>query len=656
MISPIRFKSILYLIFVFILFSIFYTIIILDSSNRSSLTNYLSNHSNSIKSSIIPNRFKWSTWNSNDFNQLEDHLLINQTNSNSNSTSTTATTTTNTNTSSSIINPTYHQNGYYLLPNQSKFKSHPILSLIERSQKEWNEKLQRNSKSLAECITEYKRRYKRSPPYGFEKWWEYVIKSNVILKDEYDQIEKDLKPFLAIEPNDLNHRSWVMSNERPETFTLSIPIKSNQNVTISGPEAHLVRATDLANLINLFVDLLPLDEHQSVYNLTFTKHDQPAVQMTYSRKQKMLDLADAGEYLSPSDYIKPNDPKLSNWANACSTSSSLYHNETHQITSEEEDLLKLQKSFIFDHPAAMDLCQHPESKSLHGFTSAPGTDNIELVPLFTFAKTTTQNDVLVTPLEQFSDTYIGDDPSWNSKKLNKLLWRGSTTGAEFMKGIDWKSSQRSRLHFISHENKITNQPDRLKVLVEDSKTKEVNVLDRELKRLNDRFMDTSFSGGPVQCDPETCDYMRSHIQFAHTMGLDESYQYKYLIDLDGNGWSGRFHRLMSTKSLVLKSTIFPEWYADRVQPWVHYVPIKVDYSDLYDVMVFFLGDENQDPNLKEIKKGHDDLAEKIATDGKRWAAEHWRREDMAAYMFRLVLEWRRIMLRGQAGVKLDYGE
>lgn len=457
-----------------------------------------------------------------------------------------------------------------------------------------------------------------------------------------------------MEPNDLNHRSWVMANERPETFTLSIPIKPNQNVTISGPEQKLVRATDLANLINLFVDLLPFDEHQSVYNLTFTKHDQPAVQMTHSRKQKMLDLADAGEYLSPSDYLKPNDPKLSNWANACPPTSSLYHNETNQMTLEEQEASGLFKSFIYDHPSAMDVCQHPESKPLHGFTRAPGTDNIELVPLFTFAKTTTQNDVLVTPLEQFSDTYIGDDPPWAQKKLSKLLWRGSTTGAEFMKGINWKSSQRSRLHFISHEDNITSKESTLKVLVENPKTKEVEVLDRDLKGLNDRFMDTSFSGGPVQCDPETCDYMRAHIQFAHTMGLDESYQYKYLIDLDGNGWSGRFHRLMSTKSLVLKSTIFPEWYADRVQPWVHYIPIKVDYSDLYDVMVFFLGDQSDDPNLKEFKKGHDELAEKIATDGKTWAAEHWRRQDMAAYMFRLVLEWRRIMLRGTPGAKLDY--
>lgn len=29
-----------------------------------------------------------------------------------------------------------------------------------------------------------------------------------------------------------------------------------------------------------------------------------------------------------------------------------------------------------------------------------------------------------------------------------------------------------------------------------------------------------------------------------------------------------------------------EWWTDRIQPWVHYVPIQVDYSDLYDTLGF----------------------------------------------------------------------
>ncbi|PLW07099.1 hypothetical protein PCASD_25404 [Puccinia coronata f. sp. avenae] len=609
----------------------------------------------------VPKPFKWSNWGTSDAVRLEDSLITNhhhelpqghtnQPHQPSHPAST-------------LPKSNYHTNGLYLLSQLPPFERHPILNLIQNAEKEWARKLSRSSKTLAEAVAEYRRRYNQPPPYGFDKWWQYAVDHDVILKDEYDQIANDIKPFLAIEPSDLHHRGWVMANERPETFTLTI--NSTNPVLITGKEGHLARAKDLAKLINLFVNQLPPSSSQ-IFNLTFTKHDQPAVQMTWARKQKMIEMAEAGEYFSPSDYVVPTNPKLSNWANACPPSSALYRNESNLPPLESDDhplTSAATKSLIYDHVKAMEVCGHPESMKLHGFTSAAGTDNVELVPLFTFAKTTTQSDVLVTPLEQYSDTYIGNDPEWALKKNPKLLWRGSTTGAEFKTGVEWQDSQRARLHLLAHQ-----QDGSAHVLSPDDSL--TRVAAKPVQDLNHRLLDVSFSGGPVQCDPPTCEYMAKNLQFAGTMGLDESYQYKYLIDVDGNGWSGRFHRLMSTKSLVLKSTIFPEWYSDRVQPWVHYVPIKVDYSDLYDVMVFFRGEDDPADLTKAQKKpassrrapraarrdsrlGHDHLAEKIATQGKRWAAEHWRRPDMAAYMFRLVLEWRRVMLRG-TGEPLDY--
>jgi hypothetical protein len=53
-------------------------------------------------------------------------------------------------------------------------------------------------------------------------------------------------------------------------------------------------------------------------------------------------------------------------------------------------------------------------------------------------------------------------------------------------------------------------------------------------------------------------------------------------------------------------------------------------------MAFFNGD-------MEGNGAHDDLAKQIAMNGKQWAKEHWRWEDMEAYFFRLTLEWARVM-------------
>lgn len=33
----------------------------------------------------------------------------------------------------------------------------------------------------------------------------------------------------------------------------------------------------------------------------------------------------------------------------------------------------------------------------------------------------------------------------------RLLWRGSTTGAWFVEGHNWRDSQRARLHYMTHE-------------------------------------------------------------------------------------------------------------------------------------------------------------------------------------------------------------
>lgn len=42
--------------------------------------------------------------------------------------------------------------------------------------------------------------------------------------------------------------------------------------------------------------------------------------------------------------------------------------------------------------------------------------------------------------------------------------------------------------------------------------------------LNKLYMDTSFAGGPVQCDEETCKIMRDTIKFKEMKGLDASNQ------------------------------------------------------------------------------------------------------------------------------------
>lgn len=83
----------------------------------------------------------------------------------------------------------------------------------------------------------------------------------------------------------------------------------------------------------------------------------------------------------------------------------------------------------------------------------------------------------------------------------------------------------------------------------------------QTKELMERYVDFAFTGREGQCSEEdgSCDAVRKLFDFQRTFGWNEANEYKYMLDLDGNAWSGRFHRLLSTNSAVLKSTIFPEW-------------------------------------------------------------------------------------------------
>ncbi|SDA02250.1 BZ3501_MvSof-1269-A2-R1_C50g00261 [Microbotryum saponariae] len=137
--------------------------------------------------------------------------------------------------------------------------------------------------------------------------------------------------------------------------------------------------------------------------------------------------------------------------------------------------------------------------------------------------------------------------------------------------------------------------------------------------------------------PRLIEFQSTH-RFSPFMTREEQNLYKYTMDIDGNGWSRRFHTLMSSISLVLKSTIRPEWYFDRIQPWYHYVPVNVDYTDLFNIMAFFK------VTLMAMAR--------TTNSPRRWRLNPrngprrtWRWDDMQAYLYRLLLEYNRVMQR-----------
>jgi len=98
---------------------------------------------------------------------------------------------------------------------------HPIPLLIALGEKRWEGLLANQSRTLAQAVAEYRRRYHRPPPRGFDIWWDFATTHHLVLPDEYDRINLDLAPFFAL-PKEEMQRRMEMVEHMAETFTIVV--------------------------------------------------------------------------------------------------------------------------------------------------------------------------------------------------------------------------------------------------------------------------------------------------------------------------------------------------------------------------------------------------------------------------------------------------
>lgn len=84
---------------------------------------------------------------------------------------------------------------------------HPIPKLMAEAQMKFKKMVTGQSKTLVEAVQEYKRRYGRNPPKGFDEWFEFAKENGVKIIDEYDQLVRDLEPFWGVSGEELRRRA-----------------------------------------------------------------------------------------------------------------------------------------------------------------------------------------------------------------------------------------------------------------------------------------------------------------------------------------------------------------------------------------------------------------------------------------------------------------
>jgi Glycosyl transferase family 90 len=97
--------------------------------------------------------------------------------------------------------------------------------------------------------------------------------------------------------------------------------------------------------------------------------------------------------------------------------------------------------------------------------------------------------------------------------------------------------------------------------------------------------------------------------FGNPMSMEEMLQYKAIIMLEGNDVSSGLKWALFSNSVVLtQAPTCTSWAMEELLvPWVHYIPINDDLSDVEEKVQWILD--------------HDDMAQTIARNGRLWIAD-----------------------------------
>jgi hypothetical protein len=199
----------------------------------------------------------------------------------------------------------------------------------------------------------------------------------------------------------------------------------------------------------------------------------------------------------------------------------------------------------------------------------PQGSNFRTAPIFGSTKTKSVRQA-ITFVDWYYDILIEEKPGWNKlhreliankykwewrKKIEKLFWRGAATDADYTLE-NWTQFPRGKLVHLSHY-----------------------VVPNEIDASFCVFM-----GNWLARVSGDADQFRKQIPYSPLIPQIDHLQYKYQIALDGTTatYPGYQWRLLSGCLTFKQETDEIMWFYAGLKPWVHYVPVEKDLSDILE--------------------------------------------------------------------------
>ncbi|KAG6844032.1 hypothetical protein H0H87_010444 [Tephrocybe sp. NHM501043] len=549
---------------------------------------------------------------------------------------------------------------------------HPITQLIDEAEAKHRQKLAGQSKTLRAAVVEYKRRHKRAPPRGFDEWWNFAQKHSVKFVDEYDGLVSDLAPFWELSGEELRRRAFQVG-ELPSIDI--VRLKGGQASTVNinkGFEDSEVsaRASGFRDMLSKFVHTLPdMDfpinakaegrvlvpwEHRKYPNLT---HEDSS-----DGVEAMLDgpfRPDWGDDGTVWEAWRRTCAPTSPARRVFSSLRNVFTPQQKNYFDPSSDALPSPSDFHFAPTTSaqtLDFCSQPHEHYTQGHFFSDWRTLPVLYPIFSPARATGFLDIRIPSHYYYGSTKrytYGWDPvnlelkdvdnmdmPWEQKE-DKIFWRGATTGGGSHPPGFSPQYQRHRpvLPLLASDNSSST---RTITFADPPSSNHYVSASVPISELNAEIMDTAFvKAVSPESYPGGLDALKKAHRFGDSVPLGKHWAYKYLADMDGMGYSGRFMAFLASDSVPVKATVYEEYFSDWIQPWVHFIPLSPLYNEIYNIHAYFSGAPRaaleavnstllqlptQDLNSRPIEG--DRRLKRIARAGKEWKKTVGRTIDM----------------------------
>lgn len=285
---------------------------------------------------------------------------------------------------------------------------HPVEKLHAAAEKMFLDQLSRQSTTLEGAALEYKRRYGRKSPPGFEGWFAFARKHASLIVDDYDEMMRSLEKFWKIAPNEILHLlERANSIEQTGGYIKKCSIKKGKLHDCGAWENIMSRSWSLESVIRTLPDMTFLTNYM----------DEPVVLASHLTPSIMLGNPNNDEKLPWTTISRqPIWPLVQN---VCTDIGEPKHLTSAPAVHPHLELVR-------NVTGETDLCRHPEFRDIHGYLTSPVSSRLidRPVPILSRAASYPFSDILY-PAPSYSWAQFSynawRDRVWQ-RKINALYW------------------------------------------------------------------------------------------------------------------------------------------------------------------------------------------------------------------------------------------